>query len=106
MVDNPKMKYFFGKVTMYKWFNQEAQEPDTFFSSKVFSRPDELVRPKNPLELNMDVPRLKKIFNGKITRRITKTFKLCKEPFRSNPASYQCLHEPFTFYEGIWNSNK
>ncbi len=65
MVDNPKMKYFFGKVTMYKRFSQEARNLILFFLYKYFPDHDELVRPKDPLELNMDIPTLENMFNGK-----------------------------------------
>ncbi len=62
MVDNPKMKYFFGKVTMYRRFNQEARNLILFFLQKYFPDTDDLVRPKAPLELNMDIPRLEETF--------------------------------------------
>ncbi|MFO7922782.1 MAG: GNAT family N-acyltransferase [Bacteroidales bacterium] len=64
MVDNPKMKYFFGKVTMYRRFNQEARNMILFFLQKYFPDPDELLRPIHPLELNMDIPKLESIFKG------------------------------------------
>jgi hypothetical protein len=65
MVDNPKMKYFFGKVTMYRKFNKEARNLILWFLQKYFSDPDKLIWPKKPLELNMDKPRLQTILNGK-----------------------------------------
>ncbi len=65
MVDNPKMKYFFGKVTMYRRFNQEARNLILFFLQKYFPDADELVRPKDPLDLNMDITTLEKSLNGK-----------------------------------------
>jgi hypothetical protein len=64
MVDNPEMKYFFGKVTMYRHFNQEARNLILFFLNKYFPDPDNLITPKKPLELNMNLPRVKKIING------------------------------------------
>lgn len=64
MVDNPKMKFFFGKVTMYKRFNQDARNLILYFLQKYFPDPDRLTWPKDPLELNMDIPRLMKILNG------------------------------------------
>ena len=65
MVDNPGMKYFFGKVTMYRHFNTEARNLIHFFLLKYFPDNHELVRPAEPLELNIDEPRLSKIFRGK-----------------------------------------
>ncbi|MGF1585142.1 MAG: GNAT family N-acetyltransferase [Bacteroidales bacterium] len=65
MVDNPEMKYFFGKVTMYQQFNQEARNLILFFLQKYFPDPDQLITPKDPLDLNMNLKKIKKIFNGK-----------------------------------------
>ena len=65
MVDNPKMKYFFGKVTMYTKFNQEARNLILFFLHKYFHDPDKLIIPREPLELVLDIPALKNILNGK-----------------------------------------
>jgi hypothetical protein len=65
MVDNPEMKYFFGKVTMYQQFNQEARNLILFFLQKYFPDPDQLITPKDPLDLNMNLKKIKKIINGK-----------------------------------------
>ncbi|MFP4367371.1 MAG: GNAT family N-acetyltransferase [Bacteroidales bacterium] len=73
MVDNPKMKYFFGKVTMYDKFNQDARNMILFFLNKYFPDPDKLIWPKEPLELNMDVPKYKKILTGKTYQEDYKT---------------------------------
>jgi hypothetical protein len=64
MVDNPEMKYFFGKVTMYQNFNQEARNLILFFLHKYFADHNKLITPKDPLDLKMDLPRMKKIING------------------------------------------
>lgn len=65
MVDNPKMKYFFGKVTMYPNFNREARNLILFFLHKYFSDPDKLIWPKEPLDLDMNIPKLENILNGR-----------------------------------------
>lgn len=65
MVDNPKMKYFFGKVTMYPKFNREARNLILFFLHKYFSDPDKLIWPKEPLDMDMNIPRLENILNGR-----------------------------------------
>jgi hypothetical protein len=64
MVDNPKMKFFFGKVTMYRKFNQEARNLILFFLQKYFPDQQGLVRPKDPLDLDMDAEKLGNIFTG------------------------------------------
>jgi hypothetical protein len=65
MVDNPEMKYFFGKVTMYQQFNQEARNLILFFLQKYFPDSEQLITPKEPLDLNMNLPKIKKIIDGK-----------------------------------------
>ena len=54
-VDHPDIKYFFGKVTMYLDFNQEARDMILYFMHYFFPDPDELVRPYKPLSINHDV---------------------------------------------------
>jgi hypothetical protein len=65
MVDNPKMKYFFGKVTMYQNFNEDARNIILYFLQKYFPDTDHLLWPKDPLVLNIDTSRYKKILGGK-----------------------------------------
>ncbi len=64
MVDNPKMKYFFGKVTMYQKFNKDARNIILYFLQKYFPDPDNLIWPRDPLDLQIDVPKYKKILKG------------------------------------------
>ncbi len=54
IVDNPDMKYFFGKVTMYLDFNQRARDLILSFMQFYFPDPEELLRPKKPLTLHTD----------------------------------------------------
>ena len=63
-VDHPEIKYFFGKVTMYTHFNIEARNLILFFFHKYFRDHDNLVYPKKPMELNMDMKALEKVFKG------------------------------------------
>jgi len=65
VVDNPEMKYFFGKVTMYKRFNYQARNLILYFLNKYFPDEEKLVTPKEPLELNIDYPMMEKIFTGR-----------------------------------------
>ncbi len=50
IVDNPEMKYFFGKITMYPSFQTEAKGLILDFMHTFFPDPDELVRPSKPIE--------------------------------------------------------
>ncbi|WP_299580753.1 GNAT family N-acetyltransferase [uncultured Sunxiuqinia sp.] len=64
IVDHPEMKYFFGKVTMYSHFQSDARNLIQYFFLKYFRDHDNLVTPKKPLEMHMDMEALGKIFNG------------------------------------------
>lgn len=54
MVEYPEMRYFFGKVTMYKHFNIEARNLILSFIKYYFPDKKELVKPLNPVEINFD----------------------------------------------------
>lgn len=65
IVDNPEMKYFFGKVTMYPQFNKEARNLILYFLDKYFCDKENLVTPIEPLKLELGTEQLKSIFTGK-----------------------------------------
>lgn len=46
---HPDMKYFFGKVTMYTSYNEEAKRAVLGFMKHYFPDHDKLVTPKNPM---------------------------------------------------------
>jgi len=54
IVDNPDIRYFFGKVTMYSDFNSHARDLILSFMHHFFPDPDHLVWPKNPLSVLSD----------------------------------------------------
>jgi hypothetical protein len=64
VIDNPEMKYFFGKVTMYPNYNQRARNLILYFLEKHFPDNENLVIPKNPLDTKMDREEMKRIFTG------------------------------------------
>jgi len=57
VVDNPDMKYFFGKVTMYRHFNVRARDMILYFMQHYFPNKENLVVPLDPLPLNHDMYR-------------------------------------------------
>jgi hypothetical protein len=65
VIDNPEMEYFFGKVTMYPNYNQRARNLILYFLEKHFSDDENLVVPKEPLDIKMDREEMKRIFDGK-----------------------------------------
>jgi len=65
VIDNPGMKYFFGKVTMYPNYNQRARNLILYFLEKHFPDHDNLVVPKIPLDTQMDREEMARTFTGK-----------------------------------------
>jgi len=64
-VDHPEIKYFFGKITMYQHFHASAQNLIQYFFKKYFRDKENLVYPKNPVEFDLDIEAMRKLFNGK-----------------------------------------
>ena len=64
VVTNPDMKYFFGKVTMYGHYDKEARNILMYFLQKYFPDRDGLLEPLYPVEMNIDVPAMERIFAG------------------------------------------
>ena len=63
-VDHPEIKYFFGKITMYTHFHSDARNLIQYFFKKYFRDRENLVYPKVPVEFDMDMDAMKKLFNG------------------------------------------
>lgn len=61
-VVDPTLKYYFGKVTMYNTYNQEARNMILYFLSLHFPDPDRLITPLCPLETGMDTEKMKGLF--------------------------------------------
>jgi len=64
VLENPQVKYFFGKVTMYLHYHQSARDMILFFLNKHFPDRDKLVVPIEPLEIKMKRDELEQIFVG------------------------------------------
>jgi hypothetical protein len=63
-VDNPDIKYFYGKVTMYRHFNSNARDMILYFLKTYFPDPEHLLRPKFPLPIATDENYLYSLFKG------------------------------------------
>lgn len=63
-VDNPDIKYFFGKVTMYLHFNKEARDMILYFLKTFFPDNEKLMTPFNPLPLYTSVEKLEALFSN------------------------------------------
>lgn len=64
IVDHPELKYLFGKVTVYRHFHSAAANLIQYFFKKYFSDPENLVRPKKPVEFIYDTTGMEHIFTG------------------------------------------
>ena len=64
IVDNPEMKYFFGKVTMYTDYNQEARDLIRVFMDIYFHDPQKLVYPIIAVESSIDENIIREMFAG------------------------------------------
>jgi hypothetical protein len=63
-VDNPDIKYFFGKVTMYLQFNREARDMILFFMHYYFPDKEKLVSPIKPLQIEHVMTAFEKELHG------------------------------------------
>ena len=61
---NPGIKYFFGKVTMYKNYNTDCRDFLLFFMHKYFPDNEQLMIPINPLQQNYDTSYAEKQLKG------------------------------------------
>lgn len=63
-VDHPEIKYFFGKITMYSHFHEEARNLIQYFFLKYFRDKENLVNPIEPVIFDIDMEAMKKLFIG------------------------------------------
>lgn len=64
VVLHPGIKYFFGKVTMYRQYNRNARNLLLYFMDKYFADHNKLVTPINPMEVDIDREAMARIFVG------------------------------------------
>lgn len=63
IVDYPKMKYFFGKMTMYLNFNTKARDMIMYFLERFFPNKENLLIPFNPRKIETDIKELDALFS-------------------------------------------
>ena len=63
-VDHPDIKYFFGKVTMYRHFNVMARDMILHFMQHYFPDPEKLVTPLHPLPVTNNMDAFEKELSG------------------------------------------
>jgi len=65
IVDNPEVKYLFGKVTMYPHFSKKARDLILYFLNKEFYNDPSLVYAKDPEPYFTSTKELENFFSGK-----------------------------------------
>lgn len=65
IIDNPEMKYYYGKVTMYTDFNTEARDYILSFMNYFFPDKAKLVTPIHGISIKTDVSTFLKELEGK-----------------------------------------
>ncbi len=63
-VIHPDMRYLFGKVTMYPEYSATCRNMILYFMHKHFPDPDRLATPVNPLQTDIDVHEMRRLFQG------------------------------------------
>ncbi|MGD0582398.1 MAG: GNAT family N-acetyltransferase [Bacteroidales bacterium] len=79
VIENPHIKFLFGKVTMYTHFNQRARDMILYFLRRHFSDPDQLVIVKDPASIDIHEETMKQIFNR---RRYRDNYKILSQEVR------------------------
>ncbi len=64
IVKNANIRYFFGKVTMYTSYNQQARDTLLYFMHNFFPDRDSLVTPIDPLRCNLQNPAFAAMFSN------------------------------------------
>lgn len=64
VINNPSIKYFFGKVTMYPTYNTEARDFLLHFMHSYFPDKDQLITAHNPLIQDYDKAAFDEIIKG------------------------------------------
>ena len=65
MVINPRMKYYFGKMTMYPSYIRFGRDMILYFLKKHFGDSEGLVYPMHPLKLETSEDELEQVFCGR-----------------------------------------
>lgn len=73
VVNYPKIKYFFGKITMYTSFNVEARDLILYFMQRYYPDTNAWVNPIKPVLLQTDPQKLEATFSGQNLEEAFKT---------------------------------
>ena len=107
VVDNPEIKYFFGKVTMYEHFNPVARDMILFFLNKLFPDTEKLAYPKEPLGYKTDTTGFNELFScdtfEKNHRVLVQSVRKYNENIPPLVNSYMSLSPTMKTFGTAWN---
>jgi hypothetical protein len=93
VIDNPSMRYYFGKVTMYTHFDVYSRDLILFYLNRFFPDPEKLVYPHKPLPLKTPVKELEKVFRAQTPED---NFKLLSQEVRKHEENVPPLINSYT----------
>lgn len=64
IIENPDVKYFFGKMTMYPQYNREARDFVLYFLRKYFPDNENLMTPIEPVVMNTPESQIAAVFSA------------------------------------------
>ena len=64
VIDNPHIKYYSGKVTLYSNYNSEARDALMYFMNHFFNDPDGLISPVEAVSISSDIEEFKENLVG------------------------------------------
>jgi hypothetical protein len=64
IIENPDVRYFFGKMTMYPQYNRTARDLVLYFLQKFFPDRENLINPLYPVRMETDENYLEMLFQG------------------------------------------
>lgn len=81
IIDNPDVKYFFGKMTMYPQYNRTARDIILYFLRKYFPDPDHLLTPKKSVVIETPKEYLESLF---VAPTFEENYKILNHTVRSH----------------------
>ncbi len=109
IVLNPEVKYFFGKVTMYTTYQQEARNALIYFMHKYFPDNERLMVAHNPVAMNIDEEALSQLFSGgdynADYRILLQKIRECNESIPALFNAYMSLSNSMKVFDTFLNSD-
>jgi hypothetical protein len=109
VVDNPEIKYFFGKVTMYLNFNKKGRDLILSFMNEIFGDSQKLIIPKKALKLHHDtgyfIKEIKNLPYKEAFKLLTQNLKALNTSAPPLIAAYMNLSSSMKTFGTVLNSN-